>query len=114
MGTRNANLLDGREKMVKVECAKCGGNGTIREFSHVAGGTCFDCAGNGYFMRKSAPKPSKRWAVGATHRESGEVVFPIFYKNAKTESAALKAAKNTLSGGIGYHHETAFVKEVNA
>ncbi len=31
----------------KIDCFKCGGNGNIPAFGHIAGGRCFQCGGSG-------------------------------------------------------------------
>lgn len=37
-------------KKVKAECTKCKGTGRITFYSHIAGGQCFDCKGQGFKM----------------------------------------------------------------
>ncbi len=94
--------------MIKVECAKCGGKGEIKAFSGIAGGICFFCGGKGYSLRKSAPKPSKKFAVSAELKESGERLT-VFHVNAKSEKEAINKAVAQLSRGNAYVPNSAAV-----
>ena len=49
--------------MKKYECGKCSGKGRIAAFNHVVAGVCFKCNGRGYVVRKSAPRPAKKFNV---------------------------------------------------
>jgi hypothetical protein len=59
-------------------CGKCDGKGRINAFSHVAGGTCFACAGQGNYeapadWREREARAAKRRAAAAAKRAaSGE------------------------------------------
>lgn len=95
--------------MIKVECGKCGGKGEIRCFSHVAGGTCFACGGKGYSLQKSAPKASIKFAISAALRETGEIVSPVFWINARSEAEAIRKATARISDGNAYNPDTVAV-----
>jgi DnaJ-class molecular chaperone len=75
-------------------CPKCDGHGQIRAFSNVAGGVCFKCNGNGKLAGKK-PVSAQRWAFCA----DGSV---IVWKKAKTEAAALRAAKAFFDGNPNF------------
>ena len=49
--------------MFKFPCVKCNGTGFIKAFSGIKGGVCFTCKGTAFVVRKTAPKPSKRYVV---------------------------------------------------
>ena len=47
----------------KKECGRCCGKGYIPAFGHVAGGTCFNCAGVGFFVVNVAAEQRKQTAA---------------------------------------------------
>ena len=63
------------------ECGRCCGKGYIPAFGHVAGGTCFNCMGRGFFVvnvaaeqRKQAAQ-AKREAAAAARAEMMRTAF---------------------------------------
>ena len=65
----------------KKECGRCCGKGYIPAFGHVAGGTCFNCMGRGFFVvndateeRKQAAQ-AKREAIAAARSEKMKAAF---------------------------------------
>lgn len=58
--------MNNANKTVSVECFKCLGRGRFDNWSHVAGGVCFQCAGSGTLafdakaMERGGPSGTKR------------------------------------------------------
>ena len=58
--------MSNANKTVLVECFKCLGRGRFDNWSHVAGGVCFQCAGSGKLafdakaMERGGPSGTKR------------------------------------------------------
>ena len=44
-------------------CPRCNGQGTIKEYSHIRGGLCFQCSGKGKVDRKPRERTSKKDAA---------------------------------------------------
>lgn len=88
------------------ECGKCGGKGEIKAFAGIDGGRCWSCAGRGFVVRKSAPKPTLKFAISAIDVHTGErgVVFTI---KATNEAAAIQIARVTLARGNAWVPESA-------
>jgi len=52
------------------ECGRCCGKGFIPAFGHVAGGTCFNCMGRGFFVVNVAAEQRKQKAADARRAQA--------------------------------------------
>lgn len=52
------------------DCGRCCGKGYIPAFGHVAGGTCFNCMGRGFFVVNVAAEQRKQKAADARRAQS--------------------------------------------
>jgi hypothetical protein len=96
--------------MIKVECGKCAGKGTINGFSHVKGGVCFTCGGKGYKMQKSKPRPSATYSFSFLWKNPSDANYnageflKCFNKKARSDRHAEKIAEEAMAknGSQGY------------
>jgi hypothetical protein len=99
-----------RHTMVKVECGKCMGKGHITAFSHVQGGVCFSCGGTGYHLRKSTPKPSKKYSFSFLWTDPSDPNYQegdyclCFWKKARSLKEAESKAKKYMhiNGSVAF------------
>lgn len=81
--------------MHKVNCTRCSGKGTLKQFSHVLGGTCFKCSGRGFTHVKSALKKTKSFNCFVfMSEEIEEDPKWILFKIVKTKKAAENWVRN--------------------
>ena len=87
-------------EMKTYECTRCGGEGHMREYRHIAGGECFKCGGTG--TQASKPRVSKPAVIN----------IELITENERKQAVAMELYANDDRAGVEPGHQYFFAHAI--
>lgn len=74
---------------IRKACGKCGGQGVLNAFRHIAGGRCYSCKGVGYFETTKRREANRLRRAEAKRQAEADRAAPLIEAaDARMEAAA--------------------------